>query len=569
MYKNIKLLTKKPVPKLNVLKDASGKILTEDTEIKARWKQYCQNLYASQEDDHTDESSHNDDVTSEPEILRSEVEQAMKKLKSGKSPGADNIPAELLKQSDNEGIDVIHKLCNKIWRTKKWPEDWKKAVFLPLPKKGDTRECANNRTIALISHTSKILLHIIAERIREHLESELPPEQAGFRKGRGTRNQIGNLRNLMEKNFEFQQPLYLCFIDYSKAFDCVQHSKLWTIMTEMGFPPHITELIRSLYKDQEATVRTENGDCDWFAIGQGVRQGCILSPYLFNIYAEYIMRQALDGFQGQVSIGGRIVTNLRYADDTTLIARSRAELQDLILRVKTASEKYGLYLNVKKTKAVICDKDGNDQQLKVANDNIECVDKFNFLGSLILKEGGSAGEIKRRLAMARTSATALSTIWKDRGISKATKIRIMEALIFPIATYGAETWSVGVADAKKMSAFEMWCWRKLLGISWKDHITNESVRGHIGDRTSLCDKIRHSKLRYFGHIARRGGDNLEKVIIQGQIQGTRKRGRPKLRWTDGIKEATGISLNAAYRSSQNRDRWRSIIRGSPRIRHDL
>ena len=144
---------------------------------------------------------------------------------------------------------MINKLFNKIWRTKKWPEDWKKAVFLPLPKKGDTRECANNRTIALISHTSKILLHIIAERIREHLESELPPEQAGFRKGRGTRNQIGNLRNLMEKNFEFQQPLYLCFIDYSKAFDCVQHSKLWTIMTEMGFSPHITELMRSLYKE--------------------------------------------------------------------------------------------------------------------------------------------------------------------------------------------------------------------------------------------------------------------------------------------------------------------------------
>ena len=108
------------------------------------------------------------------------------------------------------------------------------------------KECANNRTISLISHASKVLLHIIAERIREHLENELPPEQAGFRKGRGTRNQIGNLRNLVEKNMEFQQPLFLCFIDYSKAFDCVQHGKFWNIMTEMGFSSHVVNLIRSL-----------------------------------------------------------------------------------------------------------------------------------------------------------------------------------------------------------------------------------------------------------------------------------------------------------------------------------
>ena len=154
----------------------------------------------------------------------------------------------------------------------------------------------------------------MAERIRNHLKNELPPEQAGFRKGRGTRNQISNLRNLMEKSREFQQPLYLCFIDYSKAFDCVQHKKLWMIMSHMGFPAHIIQLIQSLYEDQEATVRTENGDTEWFTIGQGVRQGCILSPYLFNIYAEYIMRKAFDEFSGQVSVGGRTITN---ADDTS------------------------------------------------------------------------------------------------------------------------------------------------------------------------------------------------------------------------------------------------------------
>ena len=229
MYKSIKVLTSKPVPRLNVLKDENGNILTKDIEIKSRWKQYCEKLYATQEDEEEDRIEIEDiDVDSEPDILLSEVNLAMKKLKNGKSPGIDNIQAELLKDSDEEGIKIIHRLCNKIWITKEWPADWKKAVFLPLPKKGDTRECANNRTISLISHASKVLLNVIVERIRDHLEKELPPEQAGFRKGRGTRNQIGNLRNLMEKNMEFR-PLYLCFIDYSKAFDCVLHKQLWRI----------------------------------------------------------------------------------------------------------------------------------------------------------------------------------------------------------------------------------------------------------------------------------------------------------------------------------------------------
>ena len=164
-----------------------------------------------------------------------------------------------------------------------------------------------------------------------------------YLRGRGTHNQIGNLRNLIEKYQEFLQPLFLCFIDYSKAFDCVQHQKLWNIMRKMGFSTHLTELIRALYQGQEATVRTECGDSGWFSIGQGVRQGCILSPFLFNIYAEYIMRKALDGFAGGVSIGGRQLTNLRYADDTTLIARTAAELQHLIDKVKYTSKIMGCF----------------------------------------------------------------------------------------------------------------------------------------------------------------------------------------------------------------------------------
>ncbi len=182
-------------------------------------------LYVSKDNDTQEDRVHHD-FEDDPDILLCEVENTMKKLRSGKVPGVDNIQAELLKERDRKVLLSSIRLCNKIWKSKEWPEDWKKVVFLPLPKKGDVRECANNRTISLLSHASKVLLHIISERIRNKLDSELPPEQAGFRRERGTRNQVWNLRNLVEKTMEFQQLLFLCFIAYTKAFDCVQHQKL-------------------------------------------------------------------------------------------------------------------------------------------------------------------------------------------------------------------------------------------------------------------------------------------------------------------------------------------------------
>ena len=160
------------------------------------------------------------------------------------------------------------------------------------PKKGNAKECSNYCTIALISHASKVMLKSLQARLQQYMNHELPDVQAGFRKGRGTRDQIANIRWIMEKAREFQKNIYFCFIDYAKAFDCVDHNKLWKILKEMGIPDHLTCLLRNLYAGQEATVRTGHGTTDWFQIGKRVRQGCILSPCLFNLYAEYIMRNA-------------------------------------------------------------------------------------------------------------------------------------------------------------------------------------------------------------------------------------------------------------------------------------
>ena len=181
------------------------------------------------------------------------------------------------------------------------------------------------------------------------MNHELSEVQAGFRKGRGTRDQIANICWMIEKAREFQKNIYLCFIDYAKAFDCVDHNKLWKILKYMGIPDHLTCLLRNLYAGQEATVRTGHGTTDWLQIGKGVCQGCILSPCLFNFYAEYIMRNAgLEETQAGIKIARRNINHLRYADDTTLMAESEEKLKSLLMKVKEESEKAGLKFNIQK-----------------------------------------------------------------------------------------------------------------------------------------------------------------------------------------------------------------------------
>ena len=191
----------------------------------------------------------------------------------------------------DDAVKVLHSIYQQIWKTQQWPQDWKRSVFIPIPKKGNAKECSNCHTIALISHPSKVMLKILQARLQQYMNRELPDAQAGFRKGRGTRDQIANIRWIIQKAREFEKKI--CSLTMLiKALDCVDHNKLWKILKEMGIPDHLTCLPRNLYAGQEATVRTGHETTNWFQIGKGVHQGCILSPCLFNLYAEYIVWNA-------------------------------------------------------------------------------------------------------------------------------------------------------------------------------------------------------------------------------------------------------------------------------------
>src|SRR5574337_344673 len=204
---------------------------------------------------------------------------------------------------------------------------------------------------------------------------------------------------------EFQKNIYFCFIDYAKAFDCVDHNKLWKILKETGIPEHLICLLRNLYAGQEATARTRHGTTDWFQIGKGVCQGCILSPCLFNLYAEYIMRNAgLQETQVGIKISRRNINHLRYADDTTLMAESEEELKSLLMKVKVEGEKFGLNLNIQKMKIMAS---GPNTSWEIDGETVDTVSDFIFLGSKITTDGDCSHEIKRHLLLGRKVMTNL------------------------------------------------------------------------------------------------------------------------------------------------------------------
>ena len=542
-FRTLRKITKKQSIRSITIESADGNVLTEEAEIREGWTEYCSALY-------NHPIAPNVNVLEQPTvnersdlpILREEVKNAIIKLKAGKSPGVDNIPAELIKAGGEAMIDFYFRVCCDIWSQGVWPKHWSQSVFIPIPKTGNIKACKNYRTIILICHASKIMLKILQERIKQKAEDFIAEEQAGFRAGRSTAEHIFNVNLLIQKHLDHQRTIHHNFIDFKKAFDRVWWSGLWWALRGANIDESIIGIIQALYEQSTGSVMYGGALGEDFNITVGVRQGCLLSPVLFNIFLEIIMRSTLEDYQSSISCGGRQLSNLRFADDIDLITGSEHQLQDLTERLVRASSHFGMEISIEKSKLLVNGRLHGPAYIRVGDDVLEEVHKFKYLGAVIARDGASSMEIKRRLSMATSVATSLTRVW--RTVNVKTKIRLYRTLVIPVLLYASETWTIKADEQRKLEAFENKCFRRMLRVSYVEHRTNASIREeiehHVGAQEPLMSLVKKKKLKWFGHVTRH--DSISRDILQGTVEGRRPRGKSRKCWMDNIREWTGLTI---------------------------
>ena len=501
------------------IKSMTGEMIYDLDKILDRWYEYGKQLYSK--DSLNVRATTNDKPNEqEPEVLLSEIRQAIKRLKNNKAPGLDNIPAELLKAGGETTVMSLKAIIDQIWETGEWPDDWVMSELITLPKVTGTFECDKHRTISLISHAAKIALEVIRLRVNHFIAPQIAEEQFGLVSGKGTTDAIIVLRNIIEKAVKRKgAKLWILVVDYAKAFDTVNRNALWNTLREFCVPQHLIWLMQKLYSKATGVLRIAGEHTDQFPFEKGVRQGCVLSPMLFNTCGEMIMRILESEIPERAGciIGGRSVWNLRYADDTTLIARSCNELQQQVSAIENISAQFGLTINATKTHMMVIDAESDaDQVITIAGKAIGRVERFKFLGSIVTNDSNSSTEINVRLAIARQVMRQLTEVWKSAEISLKLKKQLVKSLVWSIALYGSESWAVKKCDEKRITAFELWCWRRVLRISWTEYKTNVWVRQKIGvpEQNGLLEQLKKRKLAKYGHWKRRS-DGLVMAVTEG------------------------------------------------------
>ena len=556
MHRKIKEVTgRKRLARGNVIKNKEGVIVMEIEEVLKRWEEYVKDLF----DDNRGEKPRLRIPMNGPDLLNEEVISVIKSFKKGKSPGNDEVTIEMILASGEFGMRKIAELARRIYETGYIPKEMYKSIFIAIPKKPGAVECNLFRTISLMSQITKIILKVILNRIKQKLKPEISEEQYGFVKGKGTRNAIFIIRMLTERAIEMQKDVYMCFIDYEKAFDRVRHTDLIEILQRINLDGKDIRLINNLYWSQMAAVNIDNNLTSWIEIKRGVRQGCVLSPDLFSIYGEIIMRSIM-GMEG-ITIGGVNINNIRYADDTVIIADSAEKLQLLLNTVNRESELMGLKINIKKTEVVVTSKNPEPPNCNILinDERIKQSSNFVYLGSMVTQDGRSNQEIQRRILIAKNAFKIMKNLLTNNRISAQTRTRALKTYVWSTLMYGSESWTMTEEIKHRLRAVEMWFYRRMLRISWRDRVTNEEVMARMGVQRALVKEIRKRQLDFIGHIIRR--EQLEHLCLTGRIEGRRARGRQRMKYMDSIVgDVEGNhSANQLIRWAGNRERWRLVI----------
>jgi hypothetical protein len=494
---------------------------------------------------------------------RREVMAVIRKLKNFKSPGSDGITSEMLKAGGRELAERIHSLIECIWKSRKMPEEWDEAILVPLFKKGRKDTFQNYRGISLLQTTYKVFTLCLYRKLKMYTDEIIGPYQAGFMQGKSTTDQIFSVRQILERRWEYNQESVHLFVDYLQAYDSVHRPGLWAILEDFGVPRHLVDLLKACYRNPTAKVKVEAKLSKAFEINSGLRQGCALSPILFNVVMEKIYRAVKDRNEGLV-VNGKKINMLAFADDVDLTTEKEEELTTLLPAMIVAGASVGLKINEEKTKLMVVTKrqNANTGHMRVGDNTFERVKHFKYLGVNLNDKNIVEVEILTRLQLANKAYFGSLNMLKSRNLSRATKLLIYKVCIRPVLTYGCETWVLTKKTEQRLRVFERKILRKITGPvcdqqtgEWRRRY-NQELRD-ITKQEDIVVFIQTLRLKWAGHVARMPNEAIAKEALSAPGRGRRRPGRPRTRWKDNITKDSG--RNDWEAAAQDRAFWRDAV----------
>ena len=573
---------RKPKEKMEVrINDKDGRQLTGEEEVMSRWSEYFEELLNVNEEREVQLTTlgrggaRSNRKNEEVHISGKEVTDAIAKLKYGKAVGMDGVSVEMIKKGGKAVREWFVRLCNVCYQDKKVPDDWKKACIVPIYKgKGSKMECKNYRGISLLSIPGKVYGRIIIQRIIKVTEGLIGEEQCSFRQGRGCIDQVFSLRQMSEKACEKGKQLYMCFVDLEKAYDRVDRKGVWEVMKMYGVGGHTLEAVKSFYEGSKACVRVGNGESRMFEVNVGLRQGCVMSPWLFNLYMDAVMKEVNGRVMGKgvkLEHSGRewMINQLLYADDTVLIADSRDSLQRMVNVFGEVCWRRKLKVNVAKSKVMVVSKNGGQVvDVQLNGERMEQVECFRYLGTDIHENGKLNEEIGHRVREGEKVGGALRAVWRNKKMSVKAMKGMYEAIVVPTVLYGSEAWVLNARDVSRVEAVEMRCLRSMCGVTKYDRVRNERIREQTGVQMRMGERAEQARLRCYGHVMRMDEGRYVRKIHESSMPGVRPRGRPRKRWLDGVYEAIkarGQDVEQAKMCVGDRVSWRRMYRSRRRL----
>ena len=563
-YRNISDTKKGYQESSRFCKSKNGELIGGRDGVLKRWSEYFGELLNPTTNISQTQISINSvegERVPEPEPTLEEIKSIIQKLKNNTSPGIDSLNSELFKCGGDEVYKAMYELILLIWRQEKMPEQWNKAIIVPIHKKGDKKDCNNYRGISLLPAAYKIFSAFLASRLNIYAEKLIGEYQTGFRRNRSTSDQIFSIRQIQEKCWEYNIELHELFVDFMKAYDSIFRKELIKILYEFGIPEKIIRLIQMTLSNTECVVRIGEDMSESFLVLVGLKQGDNLSTTLFNLALESVMRLAKCIRAGNIFYKSNQI--LAYADDTVFMGRNRSAVEEVFVPFEREAEKIGLKISEEKTKYMIVAKNKQTpENIKIGQYNFEIVKSFKYLGSTITDENKISMEVMLRIMMGNRCLYALYPTIKCKQLSYETKIIIYKTIIRPVVTYGSETWTLTKADENKLVCWERKILRSIFGPIndrglWRRRM-NFELRS-LYRSPDIIGVIKSGRLRWAGHVHRMEPTRTPKVLMEGKPAGDRSAGRPRSRWEQDVEEdARQLNCNNWKKAAEDRSKWNVI-----------